>query len=385
LLVDFVKYNPEYYATVRFELANWVLHKVDPQLSSIAAKYFWILSCEYENSLEEQKFSKFPASWCNKIIFEDSLSEQEVDNIKRVLLDTTFLKQSITLAFEENDFDISEISDDGVWVSKISSITQNQIYRVSVNTKQGKHYDIQTIINDNISDERNLETILWLVAVSGYPEGPGVLPTLGCARPELQARSMEFLGDLTVWEKLRQLSTLKMYGQPFPKLNILKRLYTEGLAAFVRAWRYSGQKIIPGNVNPSNVVVPEIDFRDGATILSLAGWKYFDNYTSLIKPMLDNFYLKAIHHYSWIKEFLDVNWIFNAIMEALREDEAVTVLNNLYDELTRKDILFLDKSLKKELQKFIEYINENYYMPLPLIYAIDKYYEWQNSNPNAIP
>ncbi|HOK15524.1 MAG TPA: GNAT family N-acetyltransferase, partial [Candidatus Kapabacteria bacterium] len=126
-------------------------------------------------------------------------------------------------------------------------------------------------------------------------------------------------------------------------------------------------------------------FRDGATILSLAGWKYFDNYTSLIKPMLDNFYLKAIHHYSWIKEFLDVNWIFNAIMEALREDEAVTVLNNLYDELTRKDILFLDKSLKKELQKFIEYINENYYMPLPLIYAIDKYYEWQNSNPNAIP
>lgn len=385
LLVDFVKYNPEYYPTVRFELANWVLHKVDPQLSSIAAKYFWILSCEYENSLEEQKFSKFPSEWCNKIIFEDSLSEQEIQNIKRVLLDTTFLKQSITLAFEENDFDISEISDNGVWVSKISSITQNQIYRVSINTKQGKHYDLQTIINDNISDERNLETILWLVAVSGYPDGPGVLPSLGCARPELQARSMEFLGDLTVWEKLRQISTLKMFGQPFPKHNILKRLYIEGLSAFVRAWRYSGHKIIPGNVNPSNVVVPEIDFRDGATILSLAGWKYFDNHSSLIRPMIDNFYHKAIHHYSWIREFLDIKWIFNAFLEALGEDEAFTVLKNLLDELSQKDILFLGISLKQELVNYIDFINNNYYMPLPLIYAIDKYYEWQNSNPNAIP
>lgn len=385
LLVDFVKYKPEYYASVRFELANWVLHKADPKLSEIAKRYFWQLSCEYENSLEQQFMAKFPSNWSNKIIFEDNLSEHEIENIKKVILDTTFLKQSLILAFEENDFDLNEIKDDGIWISKISSVSQNQIYRISINTHQGKHYDIQTIINDNISDEHNLETILWLVAVSGYPEGPSVLPTLGCARPELQARSMEFLGDLTVWEKLRQLSTLRMYGQPFPKLNILKRLYVEGLAAFVRAWRYSGYRIIPGNVNPSNVVVPEIDFRDGATILSLAGWKYFDNYSSFIIPMINNFYKKAIHHYSWIKELLDLNWIFDAVMEALGEQDAEKFLNSLLSELNENDITFGDKSLKQSLQIYSQYIKEHYYMPLPLIYAIDKYYEWQNSNPNAIP
>ncbi len=385
LLVDFVKHQPEYYPPVRVELSNWVLHKADPILSKIAEKFFWELSCRYEESLDTISIAKFPLRWINKIVFEDTLSYAEIDNIKKVLIDTTFLKQSVILAFDEYDFDLEDIPENGIWISKIYSLYQSQVYRLSINCVQGKHYDLQMVLNDDLSDKNNFETILWLIAVSGYPLGPNVLPKLGCARPELEARTMAFLGDLTVWERIRQISSTRMPGLPLPRLNVLKRLFTEGLAAFFRAWRNSAQKIIPGAITPSNVVVSDLDFRDGATVLSLASLKDYTSTLSLIEPMINNFFRKALHHYSWTKDNLELSWLFDAAIEGIGEEKSDVFFEELLEDLAINEIHFNDKLLSNELKKYIAGREDYYYHPLPLIYAIDKYHDWQNTNPNAIP
>jgi len=385
LLIDFVKHYPEYYPPVRVELSNWVLHRADPKLAEIAEKYFWQLSCEFESTLEEESIAHFPIEWSNKVVFEDTLHQSDVEQIRKVIFGTTFLKQSVILAFDEYGFDLNEIAQDGIWISKIHNIQQNNVFRISINTTQGKHYDLQMVINDNLQDKEHLETILWLIAVAGYPHGPNVLTKLGCARPELEARTMVFLGDLTVWERLRQISSTRMLGQPLPKLNVLKRIFTEGIAAIFRGWRNSGCNIVPGAITPSNVVVSDLDFRDGATILSLAGWKYYQSPLSLIVPIVNNFFRKALHHYSWAKEHLELKWIFDAVIEGIDEAKANDFFAILLDELKENDILFDGKQLASELQKYIDGMKETYYHPLPLIYAIDKYHDWQNFNPNAIP
>lgn len=386
LLVNFVAHNPEYYAPVRVELTNWIMHKSGGGISKIAEKYLWELSEKYEEKLNENSKTYTKSDWDSKIIFDPNMSPKDINLVKQVLYGTTFLKQSIILAFDEQNFDLDDVPNDGIWITRMHSWHKNLFYRVSINTKYNKHYDIQMVLQESFRNRANLETVLWLIVVSGYPHGANVLPKIGCARPELEARSMVYTGELTVWEKIREISVYRILGQPLPKLNLIKKLFTEGMAAFIRAWRNSGYQILPGVITPSNVVVPELDFQDGATILTLAGWKKFKNILSIIKPLVDNFYKKTVHHYSWAKYHLNVKWIFDAFFEALDEEEAMFYLEKLKRELSRHDILCpMGESLHQNLIEFLENIQIEYRHPMPLIYAIDKYHEWQLINPNALP
>ncbi len=55
---------------------------------------------------------------------------------------TTFLKQSIMLAFEDRGVEVAEIPPNGIWIAQVFSILENRVYRMSVNTRGGKHYDL---------------------------------------------------------------------------------------------------------------------------------------------------------------------------------------------------------------------------------------------------
>lgn len=384
LLVSFVEYHPEFYNSVRAELAGWILHASDPQLAKAANRFFVKLFTNFEARLEENTPDYSEKDWNRRLEFDEALSVSEINRIKKVLIGTTFLKQSIMLAFDETDFDLYQIMVDGIWISRLQSSHYYLLYRMSVNTVDGKHFDLQLVLRETLQETQIKKAVHWLEAIAGYPFDSPVLPPLGCYRQELGARSMVYLNEITVWGKIRQFSSIHFTGGPFTKSETWRKLFVTALSVFYRGWHHSGSQIVPGSVSPTNVVVPELDFRESAKILALVGWREYSDTLSLIQPMVRNFYAKTIANFPWIKAELNIVWIFDACIEALGLENGLQFLQQLKADLSKHRLHYYDSSeFETLLAEYIETHQNEYYMPLPLINAIERYHNWETLNPMA--
>ncbi len=382
LLVNFIKHHPQYYSSVRTELSSWILHRKDPLLSKIAEYYFTELAANYENKLREELPQLSPEEWNKVLVFDDDFSPEECEKIRSVLVDTTFLEQSVILAFDEADFNLKKIIENGVWIMKIGRTAYNQIYRLSVNTET-KHFDLQLVIREDLNSPRLLDTVYRLVSIAGYPFGVKVLSKLGCCRPELGARSMVYVNELTVWDKLREMASRQASGRYIASVSDFRKLYIEGMTAFFRGWDSSGRAVLPGIVSPSNVSIPEMDFMEGSTIRSLAGWREYECSVDLLKTFIKNFYYRAVSNYPRIKTFLDPSWIFDSAVEALWLDGSKEFFDELAYSLQKEDFDYFCKSMLKILNDYLEKRKKRYYKPLNLLNAIERYAGWVRTNPEA--
>ncbi|MCJ7627672.1 MAG: GNAT family N-acetyltransferase, partial [Longimicrobiales bacterium] len=216
------------------------------------------------------------------------------------------------------------------------------------------------------------------------PDSPPVVRQLGCYRPELRAFSMALVNDLTVWERVRELN-----GEGFVEFHPTKRhwrnLFVRGMAAFFRGWKQSDGRMVPGPVSPLNVMVPAPDFRSGGTILSLAGLQPYDGPLSLVGPMLKNFYFPTFSYYPQIRGDLDVCWLFDAAVEALGVEEGRGFLLELQEVVAEKGVPEPDPGweLEEKLWRYLQGLEEEYRVSLPLQCAVERYQEWERSNPRA--
>ena len=384
LLVSFVGYHPAFYNSVRAELASWILHTSDPDLAKSADIFFTKLFTDFEAQLEANTPKYSEDDWNRRLVFDEGFSHNEITRIKKVLIGTTFLNQSIMLAFDEQEFDLFNIPHGGIWISRLQSSHYYLLYRMSVNTRDGKHFDLQLVLRETLQGNLVQKSVHWLEAVGGYPFGPPVMPRLGCYRPELGARSMIYLNEITVWGKIRQFSSVHFAGGPFRKPEAWRKVFVTALSVFYRGWRNSGNRIVPGSVSPNNVVVPELDFRESAKILSLVGWTEYKDPLSLVQPMVQNFYSKTIANFPSIKNQLNVDWIFDACIEALGFHQALDFLNQLQECIVSRTLHHYDiNTFQDHLSRYINSLYKNYYRPLSLLNAIERYENWEKLNPMA--
>lgn len=377
LLKLFVKYYPEFYESIRAELASWVLLDADPKLSKSVKEILNQLVTQYEEKLEKETPKSKMEDWDKCLIFEDGMSQSEIKRIREVLINTTFLKQSVLLAFHEKSFSIKEVTYQGVWISPIQNTQDYTRYRMSINTVKGKHYILQLVLRNHENTHSVLESIYWLVAISGYPYSPSILPRLGCYRPQLGAWSATYISGLTVWEKIRQFASTHTKEQPFHDLEAWKKLLVPALTAYFRGWHNSGYKIIPGAISPHNVTVPELDFQEIVKINSITGWRNYKSPLSLIQPMLHNFFNKVIAYFPRFREQLDITWIFDACIEGIGYEKGMGFLQTLNQEITASDnYTFKNKKIKTVLENYIKTLESSFYIPLAVHNAAHRYGQW---------
>ncbi|MFC1554301.1 AMP-binding protein [candidate division KSB1 bacterium] len=383
LLVNFAMNQTQFYVPVRAELASWILHRSDPKLSKTAEKLFHKLVDWYENRLSSETPEYGVDFWNKKIVFDNTISDKEVNRLKKVLFDTTFIKQSVLLAFEVTNFNIKNVPDSGIWISRVLSRSNHLNYRMSINTKKGKHYDLLIILRRDFQKSKVQKTRYWVIALSRHPSGKQVLPGFGCCRPELGAMSLAFQSDLTVWEKIREYSGIHQRDRTFPDENKMRKLFVSAMETYFEGWFNSGFQIVPGEIGTNNIVFPEKDFTEAVKILSLSGWKAYENTLSMINPILLNFYKRTISHYPWSEKLLKYEWIFDSIIEKLEFGDAVKFFHDLKKDLRRGSLPVIKKHFENSLDKYIKGLDDNFFVHMPLINAIDRYNEWLKINPNA--
>jgi long-subunit acyl-CoA synthetase (AMP-forming) len=384
LLVNFVSVHPEYYNSVRAELSAWILLKADSFFSETATKYIEKLYKEYEGKLEANTKQFSEKELKSKIVFDDALEEIEKNNILNVLSDKTFLKQSILLAYDQTNFAIEEVYINGIWIYAIQSSNKFKNYRISINTSSNKHFDLLLILSEGINSDDYQKSIYWLLSMAGFPFYPRILPRIGCCRPELKALTVAYKGELNVWKRICQLALMPPEEEEIKTRNRWRRLFVESFTLFYRSWNNSGNKIVPALITPSNVVVSELDYHEGAILQTMSEIKEYENPLSLIKPMIHNFYIKTVNCYPETKKQLDIRWIFYACYEALNKHSADKFLEELLIAFKTENILCPNgENMYEVLDEYIKKRQEKFHPSLTLMTAIDEYWDWQKLNKRA--
>ena len=384
LLYNFANNHFEYYSSIRAEFASWILHKSDPYLADVAYDYFKMLYQNFDKTLRQKSVLYSKNDWEKKLVFEEGITSEQIANILTIFSDSTFIRQSVMLAYEEDDFDIDQIFNKGMWISRLKSFENFRHFRLSINTTHGKHFDLHFMINKNIRLSMGAKTVHWLSAISGYPYATLSVPALGCYRPKDGALTSKFIGELSIWDKVRELAGIHHSLGYLNISNPWRKMFIKGLAVFYTAWKQSGFQIVPGIITPNNVVVPELDYLESATIISVAGLKEYENTLSLIKPMIENFYFRLEAHYPWVTKQLSVRWILDACIESLGYNKALDFFEDLKEDLKKEPLLTPDNfPLSRILDDYLEEMQSKYYMPLAYYNSKNQYIEWEKINPAA--
>ena len=389
LLTDFARFRPSYYGTVREELASWIVHLGDPEISQQAEQFVLELADWFESRLDDDTPHRDPAEWEGKILYQAGLSPAEVKRLEDTLVGTTFLQQSVMLAFDGEVLDMQDVPPRGVWISRQTARHPQNHYRIAVNTTAGKHFDLLAVLwdpDDATRDQKRiLRTIYWMLALSGYPYGSPVMPRVGCYRSDIGALSLAYVNELDVGDRIREFASAGGTSPAKATAPTWRRLFVKGMATFFTAWRNSGHRLVPGEISPFNVAVPEPDFREGSRVLSLVGWRRYENPLSLVRPMLREFYLQTTANYPWTEALIDPGWICDAVVEALGRDDAGEFLAELAECLPDADLPVDGDILRERLAEKREHLRTSYYESCALRGAVQRYQSWQSVNADASP
>ncbi|MBI2213529.1 MAG: GNAT family N-acetyltransferase [Acidobacteria bacterium] len=383
LLADFARHDREYFATVQSELACWALFHEDPALARKADRALHKLADWYREALAEAVGEPEPARPIDKVVFEYGIPAVDRAQLEGVLFDSTFLVEAIARAFGDQRFSWARVASEGLWISPMLSQHQLHIYRLGINLSEGRHYDLLLVIGKALRTPAVRETVRWLTALSGHVVGAPAFPRFGVWRRDLGAMAVAYVSDLTAWERVRELSSQRDVRDAEATAWAWRRLFVRSMAAFFRGWEQSGYRIVPGSVTPENVALPDADFHETASILSIAGWRPYSGPLSLVRPLLRSFYRLTEAHYPHSRATLNLEWIFEACIEALGEERATTFLDMLESALSGVAPSADVALLSRELAGFRARLDARPYIPLPVHCAIHRFLDWERTNMTA--
>ncbi len=334
LFVRFGKNNPTYYRAIRAELACWGLFEKDSKLAQKARQAFNNLSKNYEEYIES--ISKLPKNnqWNEFFLFDEGIDEQLQEIIKKYLAQNHFLKISIYLTYDNYDFDYSDLKAKSIRVSLLKSYSDTKHFRISINSSKGEHFDIHFAMGPKVSQKERISTIHRHIALSDLPDNQSIMAEFGYVIVDKNIYSSRYISQLSAWDKIRSMAEIQKIGY-IQEPNFWRKLFIRSMSIFFKAWDYSGQSILPGRIDPDNVVVPEVDFSENVKILSLSKSQTNGNISSLIYALYKNFYLKTQAHYPSLGSNIKITWLFHSIKEALGTNNALKLIKEFISELEK--------------------------------------------------
>jgi long-subunit acyl-CoA synthetase (AMP-forming) len=385
LLSDFARHHSDFFPAVQAELACWALFIEDPALARAAESRLRALNRWYEDTLRA-RVATTPAAVPNeRVVFEFGIPARERDSVRAILAEPTFLRRSLAHAFGEEHFDWARVPPAGLWVSPVLSHHPTRLYRLGINLVDGKHFDLLLVTGRDMRTNAVRDTVLWLSALSGHAFATPVLPRFGAWRKDLGAASVAYISDLTAWERIRELASQHDVRDGIARTWAWRKLFVRAMSAFFRAWDQSGRRIVAGAVTPANVALPDADFHETASLLSLAGWRAYDGPLALVQRLARGFYQLTEAHYPQSRAALQLSWMFDACHEALGDETARAFLHALADALAAAPAAPDTAALQRALDVHQASLRDRPHVPLPVLCAIERFRDWERSAPAASP
>ncbi len=377
LLCAFAHQDLGEFGTVRAELASWALHRADPELAAAAGARLSALVDQFHAAVTDRS----AAGGRGGALELDGVEAADADRLERVLRDPGFLRQSLLLAYDEGGFEADQVSPSGLRVSRGKG-GASRSYRVAIDLRSGRHFELEVVLGD-LARPRRRETLTWLTALADRPSRSAVLPRLGACRPDLGAISFAWVRDPTVEARIGALLASEAATAGAAGRHLWRQLFVRGMAAAFALWERSGGRVVAAAA-PANVAVPEADFREGACVLSLDGWRPYGRPASLVLPLLAGFFRQPAALEPRVAPFLEVGWIFDACLEALGPEAGRRFLAELDADLSGAARSGERGELSAALAAYRAGAAARF-LPLALACACERYAQWTRANPSATP
>ncbi len=380
LLLNFGQNNPKYYKSLRAEFASWMLMKDEPFLAKRTKLYFKELHRMFDIALDQQFDRVSTKAWDSFFVFDEGINSTYQEQLKDKLRERNFLKSSVFLTYDDFDFVYKSLGRKSIRISRLKNYRSSRHYRMSVNTRCGKHFDIHISIDKKLNTETKLETIYRNIALSGFPYDSPAIAQFGYANPENDIYTTRYISQLSAWDKIRSLAEIQRIGYIEDK-NFWRKIFIRSISAFYKAWSNLNKEILPGFISPENVVVPEVDFSDNVRILSISGFKKSTSISEFLSMLYKNFYQKTTGHYPSLNKSLKKTWLFHSLVETFGKEESFKIINSFINEIKSKNKPSkIETILLKTAKEYLKSFQGKLYLPLALFNAVDSYTHWAKSN-----
>lgn len=380
--------HPTKYEELRRKIVNIQLIQEWPELSKLARKHRTTMREGFRKwlGLNETVAVDIETGeeygWEDVLIFEEDISEDEKKFLTDSISTTPLLREAIFLFSKGNIVRLSNILPRGVWIIKQKSDGNSVIYRVTIQTRHQGSFDvlIHRKLNKNI--EEILEEVNWLILAGSRYFLTELVEDFGGYWEESKIWTQKYLSGLTVSQlfsrdtkKDAQLAEEKYYHLwPFFIWN--------ATAAYINFWRLTSGSMQLSNPTPDNLIIPSHDYQLGTRFVSLTNRSNYKSFTDLFFNFYKNFVVPIEEKYPFVKRESSWKYIFPGIINAEGENEGIEILNYFLIELKESDIENKEDIIL-HLQKLLNNIKEQGYIPKQLYFAIKRFIRWSNLNENA--
>jgi len=234
LFVDFARYHPEFFRSVRAELAGWILHRVDPELSRAAEVALARAQRRPRRKCRAGCPRLEPGEWHARLVFDGRcIRGRTVSGCEPSYPTGLCLTPVDRACFRRRGLRSRGIADGGVWVSACREYDGRHSVRVSVNMTGRPPLRPARRPGRGLGTAAEIDSIYWHLAIANYPLGQRILPRVGAFRPDRGALGPFLLGRaqrLGADPPSRRPETRA--GRPRSRPRVWRKLFIEGLARF---------------------------------------------------------------------------------------------------------------------------------------------------------
>jgi len=386
MVTQFGILHPTTYERIRQILVNLQLMREHSTLAELAWKARFDVRTGFREWLgSNQKIAVDMETgdeyrWSDVLIFEDGIAQKDVQLLTEAITESPVLREAIFLFSTGKLIRLSNILPSGIWISFMREYHNKTLYRISVQTRYEGAFDIVITINRDRVDEDIFTEVNWLVMAGSNLIAKDLVEDFGGYWRDYKVWTNQYnLGNNVA----RVISREIRKKDDFTKERITQLwpffLWNATVASF-NFWLVSGKRYILTDSTTKNFIIPTHDYQTGTKILSLSETIPFESVSKLIDGFYEDFVLKTLEEYDFLKIKKIWGYIFSGVIDAIGEIDGLKLLIQYREELAG---IKLNDDRMVFLNDMISVVENRKFLPKTLYFAIKRFHRWYKINNDA--
>lgn len=387
LLGQFGAQHPTTYQHLRQVFVKYQLFESHPEIAEIAVHCRTSMRTGFRNWLgKNQKIAVDMETgeeyrWRDVIITEEGIDKDDQERIINAITSTAIIREAIFLFSGGKLVMLNNIPPGGIWISHLRSYHDKSVYRVSVQTRMLGSFEIVLNLNKKLSVKNVKEEVNWLILAGSRYFMQELVEDFGGYWKENDLWSGKFFpGDAV--KKFVQRETRKKETAYTRMYHLWSFFVWNAAAAYFNFWKLTGHKLMLGDTTINNYIIPSHDYQTGTKVVSFSSRKVAGNIGELFEFFYQNFIKITEDEYPFLKKNNICKYIFSGLINAEGEEEGLKLLREL-KSLLESGSSVRDDRILSDLNKFLNAVEENGFIPKQLYFAIKRFHRWSELNNDA--
>jgi len=387
-LTTLTQSHPSQYYHIRHELTCWKLLSPIEALNQTTANSVITLAEQFKEmigdveiqSVDKETGSEY--SWTDLIEFDKTIEHEEQKLLLKIFRSYPIVKESIFIMTGFKLTHLENIQKKGIWITPMKSNLQIQQYRILMNLKDGKAYNIILYhIPKSIADDLK-SMIEWQIVKSDGLNFTGITNNFLCSFTDSGIIISEYEPKANVD------SLLRSYDNELNNTKLRDRwdmrwlhFGWSGFQGYINHWALSNYKYVLLNPSMNNVIISEFDNSTNVRIKHSLLQEPVTSNLNVIILLYEELIIATEKRFKGLNRVLYWEIVFTCILQAAGKEKGLEMLGLIAHELEDSEKYELRK---RRISEFIDEVESYGYIPKSVIFAALRFQRWMDLNPDAL-